>query len=78
MFHLNSAVDQLFVLKRDRKRTCARILSVHVCFAKPVQRVRCLVYSLAASQHIKETFLDSGAPGRSTSIPLAWDRKTFL
>ena len=48
----------MFVFTDDHKRTYVRILSVYVCFNKPVQRAPDLLFSLSASQGIKETFLE--------------------
>jgi hypothetical protein len=48
----------MFVFTHDHKRTYVRILSVHVCFDKPVQQAPHLVYSLSASQGVKGTCLE--------------------
>ena len=48
----------MFVFTDDHKRTYVRILPVYVCFDTPVQRAPDLLYSLSASQGIKETSLE--------------------
>lgn len=48
----------MLVFTDDHKRTYVRILSVHVCFDKPVQWAPDLLYSLSASQGMKETSLE--------------------
>jgi hypothetical protein len=50
--------NYMFVFTDDHKRTYVRILPVYVCFDKPVQRAPDLLYSLSASQGIKETSLE--------------------
>ena len=50
--------NYIFVFTDDHKRTCVRILSVHVCFGKPVQRAPDLLNSLSASQGVTGAFLE--------------------
>ena len=61
--------NYIFVFTDDHKRTCVRILSVHVCFDKPVQRAPDLLNSLSAHVRVSLSRANAAMPWQPLNVP---------
>lgn len=59
----------MFEVTNDHKRTYVRILCVHICFGKPVQRARDLVYSLSAHVRVSLSRANAAMPWQLLNVP---------